>query len=144
MDIIDWLAQHNGQLNVAMNITTAFGMATLVAVVLYGFLKINFASKSGLRWIMIGAIIEGLGWCFNRSWWAFSWYAETHGWSEWNVVGSNLAWVSLIGLFMSLVGLVMILSPMLMPPDGTKFWKPTVIIMTLYMTMFLLTFNFLV
>jgi len=143
MNIIEWLAQNNGQLNIAMNITTAFGMATLVAVVLYCLIKINFKSKSGLRWIMIGAIIEGLGWWFNRSWWAFSWYAETHGWDRWNVVGSNLAWVSLLGLFMSLVGLVMIISPMLMPATGTKFWKPTIIIMGLYITIFLLTFNLL-
>lgn len=137
--LIDWLSENNAQLNVAMNISIASGMLLLVTIVFWHWNKLHFSKENSLSIVLLGVIIEAIGWTLNRLWWAFAWWAEDHNWTLFNA-DSELNWISLIPLMISMVGLVFIISPLLMKKNDTNYMRPMIILLAGFSFIFTLSF----
>lgn len=138
--IINWLMANNAALNTAMNVSIACGMLFLAIAVYWHYRKIEFTTEnSALHVILLGVIVEALGWAANRTWWAMSWYGEKVGWAMFHA-DSPYSWLSLIPLVVSMSGLVMIISPMVMRETSNNYLGPVVVCISVFSLIFTLVF----
>ena len=123
--MLTWLQENNAHLNQVFNIIMSFVMLILSGFVLNTLSKPRKIEMSkSLRLILWGVMVEALGWSMNRAYWALAWYGDEHGW---NVIkaDSSLSWISLVPLFISLCGLIMMFTG-IFTQKGNYLWVASV------------------
>ncbi len=107
-----WLA-HTDRLVAASNFTVTAAMLILAAAVTYSLLFVRFTQQTDIRYMLIGVLMESLGWALHRFYWGLWRVYRLYGNEEVSQWFVSHGYLALIPAAMILAGLVMIIGPII-------------------------------
>lgn len=109
----NWLLAQTDQLVAASNFTVTGLMLVVAAAVIYALLNTKFSGNTDIRFMLMGVLLESLGWAVHRFYWGLWRVYRLYGDDAMSTWFVNHAYLALIPATMIMVGLILIIGPII-------------------------------
>ncbi len=120
-----WVFDNTDSLVAAANFTAATFLVVLAVVTLYVIQTHQFKEGSATKWIMLGVVVECIGWAIHRTYWGMWRAYRNWGYIEWDKWFIDHGYLALIPSTIVLIGIAMITIPLWTLLRGGKVTKLT-------------------